>query len=46
MTGDGNDGNSSLNKKMDFDVIVVGTGAAGLSAALSAQASGARVLVL
>ena len=46
MTGEGNDGNSSLNKKMEFDVIVVGTGAAGLSAALSAQANGARVLVI
>lgn len=30
----------------DFDVIVVGTGAAGLSAALSADARGAKVLVV
>ena len=29
-----------------FDIVVVGTGAAGLSAALSAQANGAKVLVV
>ena len=29
-----------------FDVVIVGTGAAGLSAALAASSKGARVLVL
>lgn len=30
----------------EFDVVVVGTGAAGLSAALAADANGAKVLVI
>ena len=30
----------------EFDIVIVGTGAAGLSAALSAQANGAKVLVV
>ncbi len=41
VPGDGTAQDSNL-----FDVVVVGTGAAGLSAALSASARGARVLVI
>ncbi|MBT7286082.1 MAG: FAD-dependent oxidoreductase [Rhodospirillaceae bacterium] len=35
-----------MNEKMQFDVVVVGTGAAGLSAALAASVHGAKTLVL
>ena len=35
-----------MNGQTQFDVVVVGTGAAGLSAALAASVAGARVLVL
>ncbi len=39
-------GDESSQDSASFDVVVVGTGAAGLSAALSASARGARVLVI
>lgn len=35
-----------MTKNSDFDIVIVGTGAAGLSAALAAKDKGARVLVL
>lgn len=38
--------NCGMQSSDEFDVVVVGTGAAGLSAALSAQAHGAKVLVV
>lgn len=35
-----------MSQKSEYDVVIVGTGAAGLSAALSAKARGASVLVI
>jgi len=35
-----------VSEPQTFDVVIVGSGAAGLSAALAARAAGARVLVV
>ena len=39
-------GSSGAGQRFDFDVVVVGGGIAGLSAALSAKAAGANVVVV
>ena len=39
-------GDRTLSESREFDVVIVGSGAAGLSAALAARVAGARVLVV
>ena len=36
---------SAADRPMDYDVLVIGSGAAGLAAALEASAAGAKVLI-